>query len=119
MLLNIDFKRNRHSCYKLNYNLVVGIYKAKKIINYSIEEYLKYVIKQNFEKHDCEVEAVKINDLSEVTIKFSAPPHIKLSALVNNFKTVSSRLIRKEFKEYLEKRGLEKHFWEMEYYIYT
>lgn len=119
MLLNIEFQRNKHSYYKLNYNLVVRIYKDKKIINYSIEEYLKYVIEKNFEKHNCKVEAVIINDLSEMRIKFSAPPHIKLSVLVNNFKTVSSRLIRKEYKEYLEKRGLEKHFWEMEYYIYT
>ncbi|NEW59745.1 hypothetical protein GSY74_00475 [Sulfurovum sp. bin170] len=35
-------------------------------------------------------------------IAFESSPQIQLSKLINNFKTVSSRYIRKEFKEYLK-----------------
>lgn len=118
-MFNSEYKRNRHSFYSLNYNLVVSTYKSKNIINSTIEKYLKYVIEQNFEKHKCEVLEVKIEQESKVVIAFSAPPHIKLSALVNNFKTVSSRLIRKEFKSYLDSNNMDMHLWDMEYYINT
>lgn len=118
-MLNIEYKRNRHSFYRLEYNLVVSTYKGKNIINNSIEKYLKHVIEQNFEKHKCELIEVKVEAESKVIINFSAPPHIKLSTLVNNFKTVSSRLIRKEFKVYLDGNGMDKHLWDMEYYINT
>ena len=118
-MLNIDFSKNRHAFYKLNYTLVVSTYNNCKIITDKLEKSLKYVILQNFKQHNCELVDVKIEDQSKVTINFTAPPHIKLSVLVNNFKTVSSRLIRKEFQKYLESKGIEKHMWKMEYYIFT
>jgi putative transposase len=119
MLSNIEFKRNRHAFYKLKYYLVVSIFEGKKIINDELEENLKNIILQNIEKHTCELIDIKIEDQSKVIIYFNAPPHIKLSALVNNLKTVSSRLIRKDFKSLLKKNNLDKHFWAMEYHIFT
>lgn len=74
---------------------------------------------QNFKKHQCELKDIKIENESKVVINFSAPPHIKLSVLVNSLKTVSSRLIRKEFKSYLDSYDMGSHFWEMKYYIHT
>lgn len=103
----------------LNYYLVINSYQGKKIINNALEESLKNVILQNFKKNKCELIDIKIEDKSKVIINFCAPPHIKLSALVNSLKTVSSRLIRKEFKSYLDSYDMGSHFWEMKYYIYT
>ena len=62
---------------------------------------------------------IEIKDKKSVEINFQAPPQVQLSILVNNLKTVSSRLIRKEFKEYLDDCGMTKHLWDMKYYIYT
>lgn len=118
-MLNTEFKRNRHSFYNLNYYLVVSIFEGKKIINDELEENLKNIILQNIEKHKCELTEIKIENQSKVIIYFSAPPYIKLSVLVNNLKTVSSRLIRRDFKSLLEEKDLNEHFWAMEYYIYT
>jgi len=119
MLLNIEFSKNRHSFYSLRYYLVVSIFEGKKIINDELEVNLKNIILQNIEKHKCELIEIKIEDQSKVIIYFSAPPYIKLSIFVNNLKTVSSRLIRRDFKSLLEEKKLHEHFWAMEYYIYT
>jgi len=118
-LLNIVFKRNRHSFYNLKYYLVVSIFEGKKIINAELKENLKNVILQSVEKHTCELIDISIEGQSKVIIHFSAPPHIKLSVFVNNLKTVSSRLIRRDFKSLLKEKGLENHLWDMKYHIYT
>lgn len=118
-MLNTEFKRNRHSFYNLNYYLVVSIFEDKKIIYDALEENLKNIILQNIDKHKCELIDITIEERSKVIIHFSAPPHIKLSILVNNLKTVTSRLIRKDFKSLLKENNFEKHFWAMEYHIFT
>ncbi|MCK9454004.1 IS200/IS605 family transposase [Sulfurimonas sp.] len=118
-MLNTEFKRNRHSFYNLNYYLVVSIFEDKKIIYDALEENLKNIILQNIDKHKCELIDITIEEQSKVIIHFSAPPHIKLSSFVNNLKTVSSRLIRRDFKSLLERKDMGAHFWDMEYHIYT
>ena len=52
-------------------------------------------------------------------IAFEAYPQIQLSKLVNNFKTVSSRYIQKEFKEYLKPFYWEPYFWSPSYCLLT
>ena len=118
-MLNTEFKRNRHSFYNLKYYLVVSIIEGKKIICNELKENLKNIILQNIEMHTCELIDIRIEDQSKVIIHFSAPPHIKLSMLVNNLKTVSSRLIRKDFKSLLRENNLDKNFWAMEYHVFT
>lgn len=44
-------------------------------------------------------------------------PHTDLSKLVNNFKTVSSRMLRKEFSEYLGKFYYKPYLWANSYCI--
>jgi putative transposase len=50
---------------------------------------------------------------------FSAMPKVALSALVNNLKTVSSRLIRKEFKQEVSKVYWKPVFWQRSYCLLT
>ena len=54
---------------------------------------------------------------AQAHILFEAPPQVQLSKLVNNFKTVSSRLIRKEFKEHIDKFYYKPYFWSNSYLI--
>lgn len=44
-------------------------------------------------------------------------PQVQLSKLVNNFKTVSARLIRKEFKDQVDKYYYKPLFWANSYCI--
>lgn len=42
---------------------------------------------------------------------------MELSKVINNIKTVSSRMVRKEFKEYLKKFYWKPYFWKRGYCI--
>jgi len=48
---------------------------------------------------------------------FETPPQIQLSKLVNTLKTVSSRLIKKDYEEYLKKYYYKSAFWSRSYCI--
>lgn len=94
---NPEYRSNRHSCYLLQYHLVVVTkYRHPVIIN-ELKSRLIEITKDIFEnKWECSI--ISINtDNNHIHLLFEAPPQVQLSALVNNFKTVSSRLIRKEF----------------------
>jgi len=47
------------------------------------------------------------------------PPQVELAKWINSFKTVSSRLIRKQFKDYLEKYYWKDVFWSRSYFVAT
>ena len=52
-----------------------------------------------------------------VHILFETSPQTQLSKLINNYKTVTSRLLRKEFSDTLEPYYWEPHFWSDTYFI--
>lgn len=54
-----------------------------------------------------------------IHILFEAPPQIQLSKLINSFKTVSSRYIRKEFSQHLSKFYWKPYFWNRSYLVLT
>ena len=58
-------------------------------------------------------------DKDHVHILFEASPQTQLSKLVNNYKTVTSRLLRKEFSSALEKYDCKDRFWSDSYFLST
>lgn len=58
-------------------------------------------------------------DKDHVHILFSAKPQVQLSKLVNSYKTATSRLLRKEFAEFLEPYYWKPYFWSRSYFIST
>jgi len=54
-----------------------------------------------------------------IHLLISIPPKVAPSAMVNNLKTVTARLIRKEFGEHLEKVYRKPVFWSRSYCIIT
>lgn len=67
---------------------------------------------------DCKV--LKVNtDNDHIHILFSAKPQVQLSKLVNTYKTVTSRLLRKEFAEFLKPYYRKPYFWSRSYFICT
>ena len=55
--------------------------------------------------------------MNHIHILFETTPTVQLSKLVNNYKTVSSRLIRKEFSEYLKEFYRKPILWNRSYFI--
>jgi len=115
---NADLNRNRHSVYKLTYHLVVVTKYRHKCINKAMMERLKEIATNLLSSSDCEV--IEFNgEEDHIHILFDAPPQIQLSKLINSFKTVSSRYIRKEFEEHLSKYYWKPYFWNRSYLVLT
>lgn len=112
-----EYNKNRHSCYSLKYHLVVVTKYRNEVINKEVFERLKEITVNIFESSfNCKITNVNA-EKDHVHILFEAPPQVQLSKLINNFKTVSSRLIRKEFKEHVDKYYCKPYFWSSSYLI--
>lgn len=113
----MDLDKNRHSVYKLFYHLVVVTKYRRDVINKDINERLKQIAISIFEKA-WNVKIVQMEtECDHIHILFESSPQIQLSKLVNNFKTVSARLIRKEFKDHVDKYYYKPLFWSDSYCI--
>lgn len=113
------YKTNRHSCYDLEYHLVVVTKYRHKIITGTIKDRLISLSHELFEsKWQCTITAINTGE-DHIHIIFGAPPQVQLSKLINNYKTVSSRLIRKEFSSILEPYYWKPYFWSDSYFVCT
>lgn len=114
---NIDYRRNRHSCYLLEYHLVVVTKYRHPVITGQIKTRLIELSKQIIEEYwKCKISAINTNK-DHIHIMFEAKPQIQLSKLINNFKTVTSRRIRKEFADELKPFYWKPYFWSDNYFI--
>lgn len=112
-------KTNRHACYCLQYHLVVVTKYRHPVIHGALKDRLLEITTRLFEETwKCSV--IEANtDMDHIHILFDAPPQVQLSKLINNFKTVTSRLLRKEFSKELEPYYWKPYFWSMSYFICT
>ena len=112
-------RRNRHSIYDLEYHLVVVTKYRHPVLNEEVTSKLLEISRRLLED-DWPCKVVEINTSTDhVHILFEAPPQVQLSKLVNNYKTVTSRLIRKEFADFLSKYYWKPYFWSQSYFIAT
>lgn len=116
---NVEYRTNRHSCYMLEYHLVVVTKYRHPVIDGEVKERLLNISHEIIEeKWKCKISAIN-TDEDHIHIMFEAPPQVQLSKLVNNYKTVTSRLLRKEFADILQKYYWKPYFWSDSYFICT
>jgi putative transposase len=101
--------------YSLKFHLVLVTKDMCKVIDATILERLCCITTAICQKWGCSLEHFT-GDENHVYLLIDFPPDVQLSKLVNNLKTVSSRLIRKEFKACLEPH-CQDAFWHGTYYI--
>ena len=115
--MGLKYFKNRHSCYKLTYHLVVVTKYRNKVINKEVGERLEsivnFILKENWK---CDLIQFNYED-DHMHILFGAPPQVQLSKLINNLKTVTSRRLRKEFEEHISKYYWKPYFWSNSYLI--
>lgn len=113
------YKKNRHSVYRLEYHLVVVTKYRHPVLTGDIERRLKEITKRLFEENwKCEI--VEMNtDLDHIHILFQASPQTELMKLVNSYKTVTARLLRKEFENELKPYYWKPLFWSRSYFLST
>ena len=113
------YYRNRHSVYFLQYHLVVVTKYRHPVISGGLKNRL-FEISRSIIDSDWNCRILEMNsDCDHSHILFEAPPHVQLSKLINNYKTVTSRLIRKEFQEFLKPYYWKPYFWSDSYFICT
>ena len=108
---------NRHAVYLLQYHLVVVTKYRHKVISNDLKDRL-IEISYSIIESDWKSKIISINtDEDHVHILFETSPQTQLSKLINNYKTVTSRLIRKEFSKQLEQYYWKPYFWSDTYFI--
>ena len=109
--------KNLHAVFDLEYHLVIVTKYRHPVLTEEVKASLLRHTYRLFETNfDCEV--LEINtDKDYIHILFSAKPQVQLSKLVNSYKTATSRLLRKEFAEFLAPYYWKPYFWSRSYFI--
>lgn len=115
----MSYRTNRHSCYDLEYHLVVVTKYRHPVIDGAFKDRLTELTYRIFEENfQCYVNEVN-TDKDHIHILFEAPPQVALSSLVCSYKTVTARLLRKEFAEYLAPFYWKPYLWNRSYFVCT
>lgn len=99
---NINIKSHYHCVYKLQYHLVLVTKYRRKCFNSKILKRLEEISLSICEKWSCGLEEFGGED-DHIHLLISAHPSLQLSKLVNSLKTVTSRLVRKEYSDHMKK----------------
>ena len=111
------YSRNRHAVYKLQYHLVVVTKYRHPVITGKLNDRLLEISRSVIEEY-WKSKIIEMNtDKDHIHILFETSPQTQLSRLINNYKTVTSRLIRKEFAEELKPYYCRPYFWSDAYFI--
>jgi putative transposase len=103
-----------HSVYNLNYHLVIVTKYRRKVITKAMLTDLEGIFSNVCAAWRCEL--VEFNgEADHVHLLISAHPNLKLSDLVNNLKTASSRRIRRMYKSHVRQFYWKPVFWHRSY----
>jgi len=111
-----ELKSYAHCVFRLVYHLVLVTKYRRKVLTPAILTRLEEIFRYLCERWGCELLEFG-GEADHVHLLFEGHPNLKLSAFVNNLKTVSSRRIRKEFAEHLRKFYWKPVLWHRSYCI--
>jgi putative transposase len=107
-----------HCAFSLHYHLVLVTKYRRKVITKEMLERLGEIFDETLRKWECSL--IEFNgEEDHVHLLSSGNPNLILSTLVNNLKTVSSRLIRRDFKGSISRVYRKPVFWHRSYCIIT
>ena len=103
-----------HAYHDLKYHLVLVTKYRKQVIDSDILNRLGEIFLAQSERWDIEV--LEFNgEEDHIHLLIKAHPSVDLSKYINSVKTVSSRLIRKEFKTRVDQFYWKPYFWSRAY----
>lgn len=107
---------NRHSCFLLQYHLVLVTKYRHPVLAGEIKGFLEDYFVRYFKDRDLPL--LEMNFMPDhVHILFDAPPQLNLAEFVNGLKSASSRMVRKNFPEELKPYYWKPYFWSLSYFI--
>ena len=111
-------KSHYHCVYKLTYHLVLVTKYRKKCLSNEMLNRLEEIVKKNCA--DWEIDLLEFNgEADHIHLLLEMHPNIMPSKFINNLKTGSSRLIRKEFEEELKPYYWKPVLWTRAYCLLT
>lgn len=119
MFLQKDgYYKNRHSCFCIQYHLVLVTKYRHPVIHGALETALKQYIQDYFKERDLPIQALECMP-DHIHILFDARPNMNLAEFVNALKSASSRNIRKQFQKELAHYYWKPYFWSLSYFVGT
>lgn len=114
----MKLRASYHCVYKLQYHLVLVTKYRKKCLSPDIIIFLQNVFQKLALKWDIEIKEFS-GKQDHVHLLIETHPVIQMSKLINNFKTVSSRLTRKHFSKHLSEFYWKPYLWTRSYCLIT
>jgi putative transposase len=102
--------------YQLSIHLVLVTKYRKKVIGKPMLKRLQVIFTDTCAKWDCTLKEFN-GESDHVHLLIDINPKVQISAFANNLKTVSSRLIRKEFPNRCAKYFHKPVFWKIGYFV--
>jgi len=109
-----DMKTTNHAIFALHNHLVLVTKYRRKVLDEELLEELEKRFGRLLERWGCELLEF-VGEEEHVHLLMSLRPEVQPSKLVNNLKTVSSRLLRRDYGERLSKYYKEKVLWSRSY----
>lgn len=114
--MSIKYRRGYRSVYSLSVHIVFVTKYRRKIITAPMMERLREIFNHLCDQWKGELREFNgENDHVHLVVDYS--PDVRLSELVNNLKSVSSRLIRKEFADAINQFYSKPVFWTASYFV--
>ena len=107
-----------HCVFSLRYHLVLVTKYRRKVMTKEMIERLEAIVRETLEKWGSELIEFEARE-DYAHLSFETNPTVQLSRLVNNLKTVSSRLIRRDFREQIDQFYRSPVFWHRSYCLMT
>ncbi len=102
--------------YELSIHLVLVTKYRRKVINQKMLKRLEEIFIDTCQKWECQVKEFN-GESDHVHLLIDINPKVQISAFANNLKTVSSRLIRKEFPQQCALVFSKPVFWKIGYFV--
>lgn len=110
------YQKGFRSVYTLTADLVLVTKYRYRVITPEILNRLKTIFEETCQKWECQM--IEFNgEVDHVHLLFSYSPQVQLSKIIANLKTVSSRLIRKEYSQHLASYYRKPVFWTGSYFV--
>lgn len=109
---------NRHSCFLLQYHLVLVTKYRYPVMQGDLEKALREYTVLYFKERDMTIQAFECMP-DHIHILFDAKPNMDMSEFINAYKSASSRRMRKLFSEELNKYYWKPYFWSLSYFVGT
>ena len=111
-------KSHYHCVYKLTYHLVLVTKYRRECFTDDMLKRLEEIVRKSCE--DWEIELLEFNgEADHVHLLLDMHPNIMPSKFINSLKTVTSRLLRKEYADHLQKFYWKPVLWTRAYCLLT